>query len=211
MAPVSHGLVDERLHFLELLGGGQPAGRVENHLPEISVTDERGDIDRHSLFLKLGQIGPDVRPFLAGSPGLTAVADDHRGHSLSDHALRLGIDGQVKVGVIVNVDETRGDDKPLGVNETLSRGCAQISDPRDFAGVDADIRSKPRVAGPIDNPPVPDKKVEGFTRRFTLAAADGCEKHGQLATKPCLEESGSLHSRLLGESDMIRSTRRPSA
>ena len=56
---------------------------------------------------------------------MPAVAHKLRGHSLVDRALGARIDQKGKVGVAVDIDEARRDDKPLGVDHVPALGLIE--------------------------------------------------------------------------------------
>ena len=98
------------------------AGRAESSASRYSENV------RHVISVR-GVVSVDVAGEQVGvgnrSAAVTAVAYQLRGYALVDRALGARIDQKGKVGVAVNIDEARRDDKPLGVDHVPALGLIE--------------------------------------------------------------------------------------
>jgi hypothetical protein len=124
---------DEGAHPLDLLGGWPAIGGSHHCRPDAVETDVGAPIDRETGF------GHACCPRTQiDRPGAVRILDLGR-HALRQHVLRARERRRLKMAV--NVDESRSDVEPGDVDIVLRRVARELSDPRDAAVCDRDIRA----------------------------------------------------------------------
>src|SRR4029079_1140831 len=209
-------LAQEGLHLPDLPGIRGAVGETERRQPKLAVRDEAQHVDG-------GLGGVESREVLAGrAPGQrealrvavdraargvgvadreaaeAAVADDLRRHALVDRAHRAGIDEQRVVGVAVQVDESRADREPGGV-DLLGVDLVDVADDGDASVVHEHVARTAGCAGAVVDRAAADRDPpRPPTSRFTYAPS---RRKRSLArptasssiSKPCPGASGSRY------------------
>ncbi len=151
----THGLLDQRLHLLLLLGCGRALLVGEHHAAHVVVPDEAGQVDRQperaELLEKLVQLGC----------GTAAVPRHDRRHAVEQEVVGRGVVSDLGLDVGVHVDETRRDDPSVCVDDAPGRRPRERSDGCDPARADANVRAIPGIAGAVDDAAVADDHVVG--------------------------------------------------
>ena len=96
-----------------------------------------------------------------------AVADYHRGDPVPSRNGQVRIPENLGVVMGVQVDKTRRDDQPAGVDYFGALMRVDPSNPGDSPVLDADIAAKARRAGTVNHHPVRDHQIEFRHRRVS--------------------------------------------
>ena len=158
-------LAQEGLHLLELAVVRRTVGETDRREAQLAVRDEAQHVDGgpggvESLEVLAGR-APGQRKVVRVAVDRTArrvgvsdreaaeaaVADDLRRHALVDRAHRAGIDEQRVVGVAVQVDESRADREPGGV-DLLGVDPAHVADHGDASVVHEHVGVRPGAPVP---------------------------------------------------------------
>ena len=78
------------------------------------------------------------------------IAHHRGGDAVPRRGAHLGIPGNLRVVVRVDVDEPGRDEQPIGV-ECLASKADVVADGRDASGVDRDVRGERGAAGAVDD------------------------------------------------------------
>ena len=165
---IGHALFHQGDHPLEFCRGWFAPLLIPQHrAANARVADEQRHVHADTA------VGLDRRelPLQIGAAATVGVADDGR------DALREQRPAVTKFGpcqtlerMRVNVEEARRHHAILRVHDGGRCGAGQRADGDDAIAADADVRPPPRVARPIEHPPVLDQDVE----RLLGGVLDGC-------------------------------------
>ena len=141
-SPLLHRPGDLALHGRHLLVGGRLERVALDEGPHLGLADVGADVEATPLRLDVAEVAPEGRPLLLARRDRTrraALAEDHGGDPLSEHALAAGLLQEGVVGVVVDVDEPRGHHQPGGVDRPPRGGLGEVADPHDPAIPKADV------------------------------------------------------------------------
>ena len=179
-------LPHQRAHLRPLLRRRRPPHIVAHHpAADRAVADQQQGVGADAELL-------DERPLLRDRPRRAAVlVDDDRGDALRDQVGRGAAAGVLVaepaarvgpvVGVRVDVDEAGRDVLAGCVDGARGLGASQRADRGDAPAADRDVGREPRVAGPVEDPAVPDQQVVRLRRllRGQGGGAGGEDKAGE--------------------------------
>ncbi len=137
------------------------AGRAASNPIEIVL--EGPPIPRNAGLEGLERYALDLRQHLGDIAGIVAERRDREaavtakdgGHAVQRRGRQVRVPEKLRVIVGVHVDESRGDDEPVGVDRALGieRLRAIRVDEDDAAVTDADVRPDRLCASPVDHRP----------------------------------------------------------
>ena len=143
---------------------GGPGFLAVHRGPDLARPHVAADIRRNPLLQELREVGVEILPALAGR-GRPALAENHRGHALADHALRVAVFDDGEIGVVVDVDEAGRDGEAGGVDGARRGAPGQSAHGGDLPLPDGDIADVRRVAGAIDDAAAVNQQIEILRRR----------------------------------------------
>src|SRR6516225_4024878 len=79
----------------------------------------------------------------------------------------------------MHVDETGGDNEPLGIDLAPCFACRHSADGDDALAANGDVAEKPRIACAVDDPPITDDEVIHWFVGPERQIADECDNQDQ--------------------------------